>query len=201
VIIASLPIDPVVLISSVTLQKRASMFEVVNEGQQVTSVASQSVQLPHHDLIAVAQISEDRVELEPTGHGATHPVVSEIQLQPAAFNAACYKSAVWSRGVNPGVPDTSHPDVPHQRPPSSLLKLAHMRHIAKTKPEGGSGADTGLPQLPTLTSEQGILLKRRADAGGSFFFPLNRYSAIAFFLLGQRLSNLDFHVPSYLAGW
>lgn len=55
----------------------ATGFEVIEQRQQVFGVASQAIQFPHHDFIAVLHLGQQFIELRSACLGATYRPVGE----------------------------------------------------------------------------------------------------------------------------
>lgn len=64
---------------------RAPLFQIINQGQQVPIVASQSIELSHHDLIAMAQVVQKLIELRAARCRSTHPMIDGNPVTTRSF--------------------------------------------------------------------------------------------------------------------
>lgn len=82
-------------------------FQIVNERQEVSGVASQPVQLPHHHLVlARTQMVEHLVQLGAVGAGSADSVVGEDPLAPGLLQGVQLQLGVLVHRADARISDT-----------------------------------------------------------------------------------------------
>lgn len=122
----ALPIDPVVLIPSVTLRKCTPAFQIIDEGQQVAGIAPQAVQLPENNLVSVPQVIEHRVQPGPTRPRSTHTMASEDPVATCSLQCCMLQVRVLVSSADPGRIHYSHSSSKVERSAAGLVNSSRQ---------------------------------------------------------------------------